>query len=274
MNDEVHLEVDINQATIGELSQVPGIGVLLAERIAAQRPYDHLDDLLRVRGITLWKLDRIRPYLTLSAADAPAGEPGSAEVFEQPDEPREESAVETVPEPFIETPPPAEPPRTGDTQPVAVAPARGIGLSDVILVSAIMSLLSFLLAVFLTLGVLLLVNRTLSYAPVQQANGLELQLRQLQEQAGALQTEVSGLRTRLDNLEALSGRMNTLENENRTLQDTIDDFRQRVNEIGSQADRITTTLESLTQENATFQRFIDGLRNLLNQPQPSSEETP
>lgn len=274
MTDETRLEVDVNRASIGELSQVPGIGVLLAERIVAQRPYHSLDDLVMVRGITPWKLEHIRPYLILSAAETPSIETGRVAVFDQPQTAAEEPDAETAAEPLVEPPPPAEEPRTGRTQPVAVAAARGLSLSDVILVSAITSLLSFLLAVFLTLGVLLLVNRTLSYAPVQQVNGLELQLEQLQEQAGTLQSEVSGLRTRLDNLEALSGRMNTLENENRTLQDAIDGFRDRVNEIGSQADRITTTLESLSQENSTFQRFIDGLRNLLNQSPPNNEETP
>lgn len=255
MTDETPLEVDVNQASIEELTRVPGIGELLAERIVAQRPYRSLDDLVNVQGITPWKLADIRPYLTLSTDETPAEEP----------------AGEAAPEPLLE-PPPVEEPRTGRTQPVAVA-RGGLGLSDVILVSAVTSLFSFLLAVLLTLGVLLLVNGTLSYTPIQQVNALELQVEQLQQQAEALQTEVSGLRTRLDNLEALSGRLSTLENENRTLQDAIEGFRERVNEIGSQADRITTTLESLAQENSTFQRFIDGLRNLLN-ASPNNEEAP
>ena len=218
----------------------------------------------------------IAPLLALLLTLTPAAEPGRVETFAEPEpevEPEAGGPVAAVPAFVPEAP--AAPRSPGATQPVAVAPAaRGLGLSDMLLVSGVMSLLSFLLAVFLTLGVLLAVNRTLSYAPLQQVSGMELQVEQLREQADALQTEAAGLRTRLDNLEALSGRMSTLENESRTLQDTIDDFRERVNDVGSQADRITTTLESLTQENATFQRFIDGLRNLLNQPEPSGEEVP
>lgn len=64
---ELRYQVDINAADWPELSQLPGIGRTLAERIVADRrqrgPFRDHDDLVRVRGIGPRTLDRIRPYL-------------------------------------------------------------------------------------------------------------------------------------------------------------------------------------------------------------------
>jgi len=59
--------VDINAAEWPELSQLPGIGQTLAQRIVETRtqhgPYRVYSDLLRVQGIGQKKLDAIKPYL-------------------------------------------------------------------------------------------------------------------------------------------------------------------------------------------------------------------
>lgn len=59
--------VDINRAEVPELLQLPDIGPTLAQRIVDSRrqdgPYRDLDDLVRVRGIGLKTLDRLRPFL-------------------------------------------------------------------------------------------------------------------------------------------------------------------------------------------------------------------
>jgi competence ComEA-like helix-hairpin-helix protein len=52
--------VDINEASAEELQTLPGIGPKLAERIAANRPYRKVDDLLKVRGIGTNNLERFR----------------------------------------------------------------------------------------------------------------------------------------------------------------------------------------------------------------------
>lgn len=60
-------EVDVNAADLPELTQLPGIGPKLAQRIVDSResdgPFIENDDLLRVRGIGRKTLDKLHPYL-------------------------------------------------------------------------------------------------------------------------------------------------------------------------------------------------------------------
>jgi competence protein ComEA len=59
--------VELNTATRGELLQLPGVGPALAERIEEYRRvrggFDSVDDLLKVGGIGLTTLERLRPLV-------------------------------------------------------------------------------------------------------------------------------------------------------------------------------------------------------------------
>ncbi|MBN2497616.1 MAG: helix-hairpin-helix domain-containing protein [Deltaproteobacteria bacterium] len=63
----VGLRIDLNTAAAGELELVPGIGPVLAERIAGLREqrgrFERVDELTEVRGIGPRILERIGPYL-------------------------------------------------------------------------------------------------------------------------------------------------------------------------------------------------------------------
>lgn len=56
--------LDLNRASAADLEALPGIGPVLARRIvehrAAHGPFQHLEDLLRVRGVGPRLLDRLR----------------------------------------------------------------------------------------------------------------------------------------------------------------------------------------------------------------------
>ncbi len=66
--------LDLNRADARELDALPGVGPVLAERIVQQRgrfgPFRDLDELLAVRGVGPRLLERLRPRLTLGAADS------------------------------------------------------------------------------------------------------------------------------------------------------------------------------------------------------------
>jgi len=71
--------VNVNTADWVKLLLVPGLGESLAKRIVALRDerggrFEHLDDLLAVRGIAEKKLANLRPFLFIGPTD-PSGEP-------------------------------------------------------------------------------------------------------------------------------------------------------------------------------------------------------
>jgi DNA polymerase/3'-5' exonuclease PolX len=59
--------IDINQASLIELTTIRGIGPGLAERIIANRPYEKVGELVRVPGINETKLLALTPFITLGA---------------------------------------------------------------------------------------------------------------------------------------------------------------------------------------------------------------
>lgn len=55
--------VDLNRASAHDLAGLPGVGPVLAERIVAERrrrPFDDLDDLVRVQGVGQATVERLR----------------------------------------------------------------------------------------------------------------------------------------------------------------------------------------------------------------------
>ncbi len=71
--------VNVNEADWPELSLLPGIGPVLAQRIVAGReqdgPFRSVDDLRRVRGIGPITVERLRPHIAvLSSSDSAVAE--------------------------------------------------------------------------------------------------------------------------------------------------------------------------------------------------------
>lgn len=70
-SDEIYIDghLNINAAGKEDISQLPGIGDTLTQRIIAYRqtngPFKEIDDLLLVEGMGPNKLDRIRDYITI-----------------------------------------------------------------------------------------------------------------------------------------------------------------------------------------------------------------
>jgi comEA protein len=64
--------VDLNSATIEQLQQLPGIGPTRAQAILDFReksgPFERVEDLLAIHGISKARLEKLRPYVTIAPA--------------------------------------------------------------------------------------------------------------------------------------------------------------------------------------------------------------
>ena len=66
---ELSGQVNINTATVAQLDLLPGIGEKAAKRIIelrAKAPFAKVEDLRKVKGIGAKKLEKLRPFVTLS----------------------------------------------------------------------------------------------------------------------------------------------------------------------------------------------------------------
>jgi competence protein ComEA len=71
--------INVNVATIKELQELPGVGVVTAKAIVQFRqksgPFKRVEDLLAVRGISEGKLAKMRPYVTVGGPPAAPSRP-------------------------------------------------------------------------------------------------------------------------------------------------------------------------------------------------------
>jgi hypothetical protein len=65
--EEPRPPLDLNHASLDDLTRLPGVGPVLARRILATRDalerFGAVDDLVRVRGLSRAKLERLRPFV-------------------------------------------------------------------------------------------------------------------------------------------------------------------------------------------------------------------
>jgi competence ComEA-like helix-hairpin-helix protein len=66
------LLININTASVEELDRLPGVGKVTADRIVKLRASNGLfasaDDLKKVKGMTVKKIEKMRKYITTEAA--------------------------------------------------------------------------------------------------------------------------------------------------------------------------------------------------------------
>jgi competence protein ComEA len=73
--------VDVNSAAWYEFEPLPNVGEKLARRIVESReqegPFESLEDLARIDGISLKTVERLRPYLRIGPAAPQIAQPGN-----------------------------------------------------------------------------------------------------------------------------------------------------------------------------------------------------
>jgi len=69
LEDRLFKKVDINKASISELTTIPGVGKKLAYSIVDFRKFNrgfrHIEELKKIRGIKDKKLKQLKKYITL-----------------------------------------------------------------------------------------------------------------------------------------------------------------------------------------------------------------
>ena len=297
-------KIDINAAGPEELTLVSGIGPGLAERIIAERPYGSVDGLLNVPGIGKSLLARIAP--SLKVAEEGMYETGDetivsgtieeGEDYVEPDPYEMESETveadilepeEVPPQTARRAVPVGKPvshddevrpprPKTVDKALLKVpqpgqAPEKGTGFmnnQDNLMYAIIIGVVVLMLSVFLTLGILGVVNRGLSYVPVRDYNDLRVQVDALVSESEALRQDVDALQGRMDSLETLSGRVTELEDSTQSMVEDVGSVTERMDELETQVKSYDDEIAGLQQRTGTFQQFLEDLRTMLIQLVP------
>ncbi len=219
-------------------------------------------------------------------------------VEEQPGEIAEEAeAVEEELEPLIEEPSLAEDqPLPGAPEP-AVTPrqpsqVKYITRSDALWMAFGSGAISFLLAVIFTLGFLITINGGLRYARTTQLTRLGSQLDTLDTEVSSLQDDLGSLSIRLDVLDGPGGRITLLESTASQLSSDIDIFGTdlatmqseiesmslevdiigqamadtvvKADDLSQKMDDIVLRVDAMLTRAERFQRFLDGLSDLLD----------
>ena len=303
--------VNLNNASVEDLTHLPGIGPAMAERIIANRPYEKIEDLSNVSGVGPALIERLAPLISITeinngAADEeviflgtetePSSE-GETKVITPSEVDVEETAEPVSPSDGLEIPEDdtyqeefqtsdeeskeAEEPREVIAKEKAIIPVevreerkgttkkrpKPLTLGNSILIAVICSLIAFVLAVLLTLGILGTLNNGLRYATADQAQVMMNQIESINTELTLLNEDLDGFRSRLENLEGLSGRVNDIELKNEKLTSEMTSLNE---EIGDIKGKISEFMESSDR----FQTFLTGLGDLLDSLREEPTEVP
>lgn len=224
MADEDRPQVDLNESSAKELTQLPGVGQTLARRIVAGRPYQEVTDLQRLEGLGKRKIDQLIPYLTVRGAGD------------------EDSSVEE---------------QSHDVEPVGdrpgPAPSRNLVWIAIGVVVAVLASLILNLAFLATInGGLRYSRRTTEQVIVQDLRTFEQDLSQLERRIRAAEQESERLSALAERLDGEAQRLEAVGSELDQIGSDLDDLQARVQVTEEQASRSQMFLEEL-------QSLLEGL---------------
>ena len=130
------------------------------------------------------------------------------------------------------------------------------------------SLLSLLLAVILSLGIIGLVNRSLVFVPAAQFELLNRDIDTIASQVDVLDQDIDDLRTRMETYESISGRVKGLEQDSELMQQDLDDHSSQLGQLETQLEQVDGQITEIEKRSELIDIFLNGLRNLLfNMPE-------
>ena len=314
MNTDEKIKVNPNSAGIDELTQLTGIGPDIARRIINGRPYETLEDLTRINGIGPVLFDQIKTSLTIKTdekrteleeaiptesetpeqeaekeqvesdlAETQEGEPIPSETVEIQKEEEQSLHSDTLEEPvaLLESESAEKgveqlQAETTETSPETIPHATSLSRSSAIGWALFMGILSMLLSIVLSLGILASINGgSLKFATQTEFRQQQLALNELENQSKLLVDELDGMHERLANLEALSGRISTLEKSVGAVQGEMDVAHKQLDEFSGELEVLTEQIVRLSADVETYKAklnradtFFESMRNLLNNLYP------
>jgi hypothetical protein len=254
MSEHEDLLINPNTASVGALTQLPGIGEVLAQRILESRPYSQAEEMLRVPGLGEVTLTRLSSYLDFKG-----------EVMSQ------EKAEEI--EPILEVPEgkelePESLPRPARRKPIRERAVYNREEMLWLIVGA--AVISVALSVIVSLSILAGINRTLDF-------GRHTTVRQLASSLATIETDLKDISSRIDAIgrrieavEGLSGRVVGVEGEISLLREEVRGSLDEMSSIRSMVDDLRQEVSNLSQRVGVFDSFLAGLRDLLTGISPAT----
>ena len=282
--EEVRAEeakVDLNTATAADLEALPGIGPAYARRIIEYRqqrgPFTDIGQIKEVQGIGEALYARINGRLAVGeeiSEQVPAeqAKPTSEEISEQaPTEEARPTGGEIEPEIRAAKPPFA---------------IRGVWweLAKALLIVV----LSTLLGVAISLGVIYSYNGTLDFSRQRDVVALKAQAGELQRANESLQSDLEAVTGRVGDLEektkgledlkkdvaSLKTDVGNLSKDVESLKTDVSDLKGDVEILKTDVSDLKKEVEVVRQEAAKFNSFLNALRDLLIETQGAPAPTP
>jgi len=302
MEDSKQSLMNINEASVEELTTLPGVGQSLAKRITAARPYEYLEDLENVSGIGSNFVERLRPFVDLPLAptdgavkettmlaaetaqdveeadlddvvetDADEIAPGESDLIDEEMKEIIPASDETPSEAPDESTEAAEGEITPDDEQVEIeeqvlpAPSpAGVSRSLVYGIAFIGFFFALVIAVALSVGIIASLNNgNLQYSSANQATVLAGEIDQLKTSILTTQSDLDSLRVRVDNLEALGDRVGVLETSVGAIQAEVNTTTALVEDLDQRVEGMQTEMDQVKGSVERFQVFFEGLRELL-----------
>jgi methyl-accepting chemotaxis protein len=140
------------------------------------------------------------------------------------------------------------------------------GMSNANLITLLTAcLITMVVTLLLTIGLLGAINGGLRYSSQNEFAALTRQVESSTSKLDMLEKDTDSIRARLDALESMSGRMKLIEEENAAIRKQLEESSRQVSEVKAQLEQTRADIDRLKTSADFFDRFIAGLRTLLNE---------
>lgn len=261
MNNDKFLTF-LNEAKQDELIALPGFGPSLTDQLINSRPFDSLESVTAVKGISANLLEKGSSALFSPDVQPPNGETavrgpfvtrlsdlgkktkdGFSEFGDAVGKRGQavRQAVEALPDKLEREPKPQS-------------------LWGTLLRNAV----TVLIAVLVTLVVLGSINGSLKYSTGTQYLTMQREITQISTQVDSLQENQNGLRTRIDSLEGLGERTAALEITQEKLTIDVKDTNEQVADLQTEVSNINEKVSHFEERAQRFENFLEDLNALLD----------